>query len=70
MNPIQDVYETPSQAAKRFNVTRRRVLALLAEDRIPGAEYVDGRWFIPKKSWPTESNLGPDPAWLKRKPNR
>jgi hypothetical protein len=42
-NETYNVY----QAARALGVTSNRVRVLLAEERLPGAQKVDGQWQIP-----------------------
>ena len=40
-------YMTASQAAKKWNISQRRVQILCSEDRIPGAFKLGENWAIP-----------------------
>lgn len=40
-------YMTASQAAKKWNISQRRVQILCAEDRIPGVFKLGETWAIP-----------------------
>ena len=40
-------YMTASQAAKKWNISQRRVQILCAEDRIPGVFKLGENWAIP-----------------------
>src|SRR5574340_1666450 len=39
---------TPTQYAKRHGVSARRIQALLAQGRIPGAQRIGSQWAIPE----------------------
>lgn len=43
-------YITTKEAAKKWNITQRRVLALCEEDRIPGLARLGNMWIIPSDS--------------------
>ena len=42
-------YMTASQAAKKWNISQRRVQILCSEDRIPGAFKLGENWAIPSE---------------------
>jgi DNA adenine methylase len=43
-------YLTTSEAAEKWNISRRRVTVLCSTGRIPGALQKGGVWLIPKKA--------------------
>ena len=55
-------YMSASQAAKKWNITQRRVQILCSEDRIPGAFKVGEVWAIPEDA--------PKPEDLRHKKKR
>jgi hypothetical protein len=57
MNPAKFI--DPASAAEILEVTPNRIRALLAKDRIPGAQFVFGRWLIPENFKVTPSTKGP-----------
>lgn len=57
---------TPSEYAKKINVSTRRVQLLCKQGRIPGAMHVGERYVIPDDAVPTEAWKGPA---LRVKPN-
>lgn len=57
MTPAE--YIDPATAAAQLKVTPRRIVALLAQNRIPGAQFVFGRWLIPENFTVTPGTRGP-----------
>ena len=43
-------YMTTSEAAEKWNISRRRVTVLCSTGRIPGALQKGGVWLIPQKA--------------------
>lgn len=41
-------YMTIAEAAKKWNISRRRVQTLCSQNRIPGLERLGATWMIPK----------------------
>lgn len=64
MTDVLEGYEDTAAAAKRLNVTRTRVHALMKDGRLefirPGRDY-----WIKKDSWPQETGVGRRPNWAK-----
>ena len=40
-------YLTSADCAKKWNVSQRRVAIYCKEGRVPGAELIGNRWFLP-----------------------
>jgi len=43
-------YLTTPEVAKRWNISTKRITVLASSGRIPGAEFVAGRWLIPENA--------------------
>ena len=42
------MWYTTSEIAKKWDITEAHVSRLCREGRIPGAEFIDGKWHIPE----------------------
>ena len=40
-------YLTSADCAKKWNISQRRVAIYCKEGRVPGAELIGNRWFLP-----------------------
>lgn len=59
-------YETAAQAAERLGISSVQLRKLCNQGRVPGAQYVADRWFIPQGVMPIAKSFGRPPKWGKR----